>query len=66
MTRFRATLRYLDDAGRQRYHVDDVSAATLPDALRALIERLPDTAGAADLLEVRRQAEPDQREYGPE
>ena len=60
---YRITLRY--GAGRQ-YHIMDVSATSLREALARLVAEYPDLAADADLVEVRRQADPGQRAYAPE
>lgn len=62
MPTYRATFRYGDQ--RPRYEMIDVEAADLRDALRAAADRVPDeVAVTAELVEVRRQADPDAREY---
>lgn len=64
MPRYRITIRY--GQPRQQYAVVDVEAPTLREALRLGAERFPAEAEAtADLAEVRRQIEPEAREYGP-
>ena len=65
MPSYRVTIRY--GAPRARYEVLDLEAADLPAALVAAAERLSgEVAATAELAEVRRQTEPDEREYGPE
>lgn len=65
MTRYRATLRY--GGARHQYHVMDVEAASLVAAIRAVADQVPAEADAtADLVEIRRQTDPEQREYTPE
>ena len=62
--RFRATIRYI--AGAQRYHVEDVDAASLDEAMRLLLDLLPAAVReTADLLELRRQADAESRDYTP-
>ena len=62
---FRITVRYVS-AGAHRYHIDDVEADTLAEAMSQSAARMPADVGAsADLVEVRRQADPDRREYTP-
>ena len=65
MTSFRATVRWTTD--RQRYHVEDIDAPDLAAALDLLGARLPREVGEhADLVELRRQRDPDAREFTPE
>lgn len=65
MPSYRITIRY-GAGGGMRYHVDDVTAATLADALRSAAERMPAHVGAsADLVEIRVQADPDGRSFTP-
>ena len=65
MPLYRATIRYAA-GGRQRYHLEDVDAPTLMDALRLTAERVPAEVGAtADLVEIRVQVDPERREYVP-
>jgi hypothetical protein len=53
--KYRATIRY--GTGVQRYHVEDLDADSLVEALRKLADRFPaDARATADLLELRRQA----------
>lgn len=62
MPAYRATVRWMSD--RQRYHVEDVEApdfATALDRIRGVLP--PEVAAGADLLELRRQAAPDEREH---
>ena len=64
MTSWRATLRWTSD--RQRYHVEDVEAPDFMAALAMVRAAIPaDVAAGADLLELRRQTTPEQREHGP-
>jgi hypothetical protein len=63
MTSYRVTIRYAA-AGGMRYHVDDVAAQTLADALRLAAERMPQgVAATADLAEIRVQIEPEKRTF---
>lgn len=65
MSSYRITIRYAAQGG-MRYHVDDVAAATLADALRHAAERMPaSVAATADLAEVRVQVDPDARTFTP-
>lgn len=65
MPLYRATIRYAA-AGRHRYHLEDVDAPSLMDALRLAAERVPDDVRAsADLAEVRPQVDPERREFVP-
>ena len=64
MPSFRATIRWTLD--RQRYHVEDIDAPDLAAALELLRARIPREVGEhADLVELRRQREPEARELGP-
>lgn len=64
MNRYRVTIRF--GSPRSAYRVLDVEAATLREALRRAAEDFPREAEAtADLVEVRRQVDPEAREYGP-
>jgi hypothetical protein len=64
MPLYRVTIRY--GARAQRYHVEDVSADSLSDAVRAVADAFPEAATDADLIEVRLQVDPDARAYGRE
>lgn len=65
MHHYRVTIRF--GAPRARYEMLDVEAEDLRGALREAASRIPEeVAATAELAEVRRQAAPDQREYGPE
>lgn len=59
MNLYRITIRY----GRpQRYHVEDVTAASLMEAMRLAAERVMEPLDeTADLVEIRRQVDPDLR-----
>jgi hypothetical protein len=48
---YRVTIRY--GAPRQQYHVMDLTANSLREALRMAAEDYPDIAAAADLVEIR-------------
>lgn len=63
MNRYRVTIRHGRPA---RYHVEDVEAGSLPDAMRLAADRIPGEVGATgDLVEVRLSVGPDDRQYGP-
>lgn len=65
MASWRGTVRWTSD--RQRYHMADVEAPDLVSAMERLRETIPaDVAAGADLLELRRQAVADEREFSPE
>jgi len=65
MPLYRVTIRF--GAPKQQYHIDDIEASSLRDALRVAGERFPDDAlQSADLAEVRRQVEPETRSFVPE
>ena len=62
---YRVTIRF--GAPKLHYHVDDVEADSLRDALRLAGERFPENAvGSADLAEVRLTVDPQQRSFTPE
>lgn len=62
MPNYRATFRYGGE--RPRYDMLDIDAETLRDALIAAAERVSEEVSAtAELVEIRRQADPDEREY---
>lgn len=62
MANFRVTIRY--GAPRVQYHVADLSADSLHDAMRRAVEQYPETGlEGADLVEIRRH---DEREASPE
>jgi hypothetical protein len=62
MQHYRMTIRH----GRpQRHHVVDVEAESLREATRLALDHFPAEAAAADLLEIRRMADPEARPYGP-
>jgi hypothetical protein len=63
MPLYRVTIRF--GVPRQQYHVEDVSANSLREAMRLAVERFPDAAAeAADLVEIREQVDPDARDGG--
>lgn len=65
MPSYRVTFRY--GAPRALYEVLDIEAAELRAALRAAAEEVPDeVVETAELVEIRVQADPEEREYGPE
>lgn len=62
MPSYRVTFRY--GAPRALYEVLDVDAVDLRAAMRAAADRVPDeVAATAELVEVRVQRDPDEREY---
>ncbi|MFO7261467.1 MAG: hypothetical protein DIU52_009950 [bacterium] len=64
MNQYRVTIRF--GSRRSQYRVLDVEAATLREALRRVVEDFPAEAEAtADLIEVRRQVDPEARAYTP-
>jgi hypothetical protein len=65
MPLYRVTIRF--GAPKQHYHMEDIEANSLREALREAADRFPDAAlQSADLAEVRRQVEPEERSYPPE
>ena len=65
MPSYRATFRY--GGPRPQYAMLDIEAADLRAALRSAADWLADeVAETAELVEVRRQTEPEEREYTPE
>ncbi|MBR9989916.1 MAG: hypothetical protein KFH98_09185 [Gemmatimonadetes bacterium] len=61
MPQYRVTIRF--GSPRQQYHVMDLSANSLREAMRMATEDFPEAAlQDADLMEIRRQTEPDERE----
>lgn len=61
MSSFRATIRWATD--RQRYHIEDLEAPDLLSALERLRTAIPaEVAAHADLLELRIQPRPEERE----
>lgn len=62
MPSYRATFRY--GGQHPRYEMLDVEADDLRDALRTAADRVTDEVVAtADLVEVRRQTDPEDRDY---
>ena len=65
MPNWRGTVRWTSD--RQRYHMEDVEAPDLVSAMERLRAAIPaEVAVGADLLELRRQAAADEREFSAE
>lgn len=65
MPLYRVTVRF--GTPRQHYHVVDLTANSLREAMRMAVEQFPEAAEAtADLVEIRLQTDPDEREFGPE
>lgn len=65
MPSYRATFRY--GGAHPRYEMLDIEAADLRAALSAAAERVSEeVAASAELVEIRVQTDPDQREYAPE
>jgi hypothetical protein len=65
MAPYRLTIRF--GLPKQQYHVADITANSLREALRMAAELFPEAAAmTADLAEVRRLTEPEDRVYGPE
>lgn len=65
MPSYRATFRY--GGSRPQYEMLDIEAEDLRAALTLAAERLSDeVAETAELVEIRRQTDPDEREYTPE
>ena len=65
MPLYRVTIRY--GAPRALYEMLDVDAPDLSGALREAAERLrPEVGATAELAEVRRLKDPEEREMGPE
>lgn len=61
MTQYRVTIRF--GSPRQQYHVMDLTANSLREAMRMATEEFPEAAlQDADLMEIRRQMQPDERE----
>ena len=60
-TQYRVTIRF--GSPRQQYHVMDLTANSLREAMRMATEDFPEAAlQDADLMEIRRQTQPDERE----
>jgi hypothetical protein len=65
MPLYRVTIRF--GAPRQQYHMVDLTANSLREAMRMAVEEYPEAAAAdADLVEIRRQVDPEERELGAE
>jgi hypothetical protein len=65
MPLYRVTIRF--GAPRQQYHVEDLTANSLREAVRMAADLFPEAAAdAADLLEIREQVDPDERQFTPE
>jgi hypothetical protein len=65
MALYRVTVRF--GSPKQQYHVQDLTANSLREAMRLATEQFPDAAmESADLVEIRRQVDPDARELGPD
>lgn len=65
MPSYRATFRY--GGTRPQYEMLDIEADDLRAALTVAAERVSDeVVETAELVEIRRQADPDEREYTPE
>lgn len=64
MPSYRVTVRW--GRSRHQYHVHDVEATSLRDALREAADRMPEeVAASADLVEIRLMTDPAAREYAP-
>lgn len=64
MPRYRMAIRFGEV--RQTYHVADVDAPSLREALREAAAAIPDDVDdTADLVEIRRTVHPDARPMGP-
>jgi hypothetical protein len=64
MPQYRVTIRH--GSPRQQYHVEDIAADSLRQAMQLAVEHFPDAADDADLVEVRALIDPDTREFTPE
>ena len=65
MPHYRVTIRF--GAPRARYKVLDLEAEDLRAALRRAAAEMPEeVADSAELAEIRRQADPDRRQFTPE
>lgn len=65
MPSYRATFRY--GGQRPRYEMLDLEAADLRSALRSAAEQVSDAAAeTGELVEIRRQTDPEERAYTPE
>jgi len=64
MPLYRVTIRF---GAPQRYHVLDITANSLREAMRQAAENYPEAAMQdADLAEIRVQRDPDERVFTPE
>jgi hypothetical protein len=63
MAQYRITVRY--GSPRHKYHVMDVAADTLRDAMIAAAGQMPDPATMPDLVEIRLHQDPEAREFTP-
>lgn len=64
MPHYRVTIRF--GGARQRYEMLDLTAASLREAMHMAADRYPDAAtDDADLVEIRRQKQPEERELTP-
>ena len=60
MPQYRVTIRF--GSPRQQYHVQDLTANSLREAMRMAVEEYPETAMQdADLVEIRTQRDPEER-----
>lgn len=60
--RYRVTVRFVD--GRQRYHIEDIAAGSMKDALHAIVDAVPRAVlDTADLVEVRPHVSDEERDY---
>jgi hypothetical protein len=65
MPLYRVTIRF--GSPKQQYHVLDLSANSLREAMRMAAAEYPEAAAEnADLVEIRRQVDPDERAVGSE
>ncbi|MDX1674976.1 MAG: hypothetical protein R3314_09300 [Longimicrobiales bacterium] len=65
MPSYRATFRY--GGARPRYEMLDIEAEDLRSALTTAAERVSESVAAtAELVEIRVQTDPEEREYTPE
>jgi hypothetical protein len=61
MPLYRVTIRFGEP--KHQYDVLDLTANSLREALRLAVEQFPEAAaGNADLVEIRRQVDPEERE----
>ncbi|HUF51627.1 MAG TPA: hypothetical protein VMN60_12370 [Longimicrobiales bacterium] len=65
MPHYRVTIRF--GSPRPQYHVQDLAANSLREAMRMAVDEFPETAmQAADLVEIRTQTDPQERELARE